>query len=401
MSYYSYYQQQPQWGTAGYQIVAPPRPYFQPQANWGGRQYFQAQVGGLSPDGYDDVRDEGFFESVFRGLKDVFSRGFAREDAQLWHRRVYGGQVPVDELDAAQIGAAAGFEAIRHWQMYGSTYRSPFGDNHDREKEGLAGLAAGEAVKLLSYSQRRRSGVTRRDAAEVAAATAERIYTEDYDDPYDAYESNPYRRRRRGSMGGRRRSSSFYERERPLIGSTTGGYVSAQPTGASYVSAGTPGASYVSAGTPGVQYVQAGTTGGYMSAQPGYAQTGYVSATTGQPVQYVQAGSAYGTQSPYGQPTTPYGQATIISGGQPVQYGTPGVQYATTGQPYQQAYMTGGTQYVQSTGYTTAQPTGYATAQPQYVTGQSTGYLGAPQGYGRVRSLSTGGYAQAPQVLYR
>ncbi|KAG8910168.1 hypothetical protein FRC00_008745, partial [Tulasnella sp. 408] len=200
MSYYSYYQQQPQWGTSGYQVVAPPRPYFQPQPNWGGRQYFQAQVtipppsertlrwvesirrdhqiGGLSPDYYDDIRDEGFFDGIWRGLKDVFSRGFAREDAALWHRRVYGGQVPIDELDSAQIGAAAGYEAIRHWQTYGSTYRSPLADDRGREKEALAGLAAGEAIKLLSYSPRRRSGHTRRDAAEVAAATAERIYAE-------------------------------------------------------------------------------------------------------------------------------------------------------------------------------------------------------------------------------
>ncbi|KAG8892474.1 hypothetical protein FRC01_014152, partial [Tulasnella sp. 417] len=265
------------------------------------------------------------------------------------------------------------------------------------EKEALAGLAAGEALKLLSYSQRRRSGHTRRETAEVAAATAERIYAEEYDDPYGAYESNPYgqgARRRRGSFL-RRRSSSFYEGDRPVVAGATGGYVSAQPTGASYVSA----------GTPGVQYVQAGATG-YASAQPGYvsAQPTYVSAT-GQPVQYVQAGAAYGQAgaaygqagAAYGQAGTaygasPYGQPTIIQGGQPVQYGTPGVTYAATGQPYQQAYVTGGTQYVQPTGY----------AQPQYVTGQTTGYLGAgaPQGYSRVRSLSTG-YAGAPQVIYR
>ncbi|KAG8985670.1 hypothetical protein FRB90_004512, partial [Tulasnella sp. 427] len=274
---------------------------------------------------------------------------------------------------AAQIGAAAGYEAIRHWQTYGSTYRSPLADDRGREKEALAGLAAGEAIKLLSYSQRRRHGHTRREAAETAAATAERIYAEDYHDPYDSFESNPYSRRRRGSFM-RRRSSSFYESDGPVIAGATGGYVSAQPTGASYVSA----------GTPGVQYVQAGATGygqqGYMpAATPGYvsAQPSYVSAT-GQPVQYVQAGS-------------PYGQPTIISGGQAVQYGTPGVAYATTtGQPYQQTYMTGGTQYVQPTGY----------AQPQYVTGQTTGYVGQPAGYTRVRSLSTG-YSQAPQVIYR
>jgi len=372
MSYYQYYQQQPQWGTSGYQVIQPPRPSFQPQPNWGGSQYFQAQAG-MGYGDYDEYRDEGFFDNVIRGLKDIFSRGFARPDAELWHRRVYGGQVPIDQIDGPQLGAAAGYEAVRHWQTYRSTYRSPLADDREREKEALAGLAAGEAVKLVSYSQRVRSRHTRREAAEIAAATAERIFAEDFDDPYEMFESRPGLSRRRGSVG-RRRSSSFVA-QRPIIAASTGGtYVSAQPTG--YVSSQSTGAVYGQANQP--QYYsqqQAVAQPQYVQAQPQYVST------TGQPVQYVSTGGSYlsGAATGYAQPQY------VSTTGQPIQYATtggvqyaqPGVQYATTG-----GYGT--PQYVSSPGV-------------QYATTGQQQYMTVPQGYTRARALSTG----APTYVYR
>jgi len=371
MSYYSYYQQQPQWGTSQYQIVAPPRPSYQPQPNWGGSQYFRAQMGGGYED-YDDLRDEGFFDNIWRGIKDIFSRGFSREDAILWHRRVYGGLVPIDQLDAAQVGAAAGYEAVRSWSTYTSVYRSPLADDREREKEGLAGLAAGEAIKLLSYSSRPRSRHTRREAAEIAAATAERIFAEEYDDPYDVYESgNRLRRRRSGQF--RRRSSSFGiggVRPALIAASSTGGtYMSSQPTGGSYVS--TPG-SYVQ--SPGVQYVS--TPPVYGQQQPTYVTS------TGQQVQYVQAGSPYGSAYTTGGS---YMQA------QPQYVSTTGqaVTYATTGQPL--TYATTGGVYAQQPQYGYQQP--YVQPQVAYA---SPGLV-APQ-YTRARALSTG-YTGAPGYI--
>jgi len=367
-------------------MAAPPRPYFQPQPNWGGQQYFRAQLGN-NYDDYDDLRDEGFFDNVWRGIKDIFSRGFSREDANLWHRRVYSGQVPIDQLDAAQLGAAAGFEAVRQWSTYKSTYRSPLADDRDREKEALAGLAVGEAMKLLSYSSRARSRHTRREAAEIAAATAERIFAEDFDDPYEVFESNPYRRRRNSVL--RRRSSSFgYGATRPpLVASTTGGsYVSAQPTGVSYVSSASTGAIPYAQSSGGIQYA-------------GGQQT-YVSAATGQPVQYVQAGSpygsAYGTAGGYVQAQPTY----VSANGQPLQYATTGQAYTTAGQAYTTAGQAYGqqVQYVQQPGYQYATSTGYGQPAQQVVYAQGAQpaqYIAAPQGYTRARALSTG-YSTAP-----
>jgi len=299
--------------------------------------------------------------------------------------------VPIDQLDPAQLGAAAGYEATRQWSTYQSTYRSPLADDRGREKEALAGLAVGEAMKLLSYSTRVRSRHTRREAAEIAAATAERIFAEEYDDPYEPFESNRYPRRRSGSMV-RRRSSSFgFGATRPpLVASTTGGsYVTSQPTGASYVQQ--PGVQYVQ--SPGVQYA---TTGGQyaVAGQQQYAgQTQYVTAS-GQPVQYVQAGSPYGAASSYStgggyvQAQPQYVSAT----GQPVQYATTGgsLGYAQTGGGYvqQPQYVTGQPQYVQAGG----QQVVYSP------TGQAQQYMGVPQGYTRARALSTG-YAAAPGYI--
>jgi hypothetical protein len=67
--------------------------------------------------------------------------------------------MPVDEMEAAQIGAAAGYEAVRHWSTYRSVYSSPLGNDREREREALAGMAAGEALKLLQYSRRQRYGL--------------------------------------------------------------------------------------------------------------------------------------------------------------------------------------------------------------------------------------------------
>ncbi|KAG8929563.1 hypothetical protein FRC02_005369 [Tulasnella sp. 418] len=346
MSYYSYYQQQPQWGTQQYQPVAPPRPLYQPQPNWGGRHYYRAQAG-LDYDDYD--RDDGFFDSVWSRVKDVFSNGVGKEEARHWHRRVYGGLVQMDSLEGREIGAAAGYEAVRHWSTYKSTYRQPLADDRDREREALAGLAIGEATKLLGYVRYQPHKHFRRETAEVAAATAERIFEEDYDDPYSAYESSSHRRR--SSFGGdayrRRRASSIgYSQQRPIVATSTGGtYMTAQPSGVSYVSSSHTGQPYIA------------TTNPTAYAQP------YVAAT--QPVQYVTTGQSYTGQS-YVQPQPTYVSAAPTS---PVAYTTTGQSVLTL--------PTGGVAFPQQ------QQQPYVTyAQPQ-----SQVY---PAGYSRSRHRSTG-----------
>ncbi|KAG9006018.1 hypothetical protein FRB94_002115 [Tulasnella sp. JGI-2019a] len=410
---YQYYQQQPQWGTQQYQLAQPPQPYFQPQQGWGGRQFFNAQAG--LGHGYNDweddygIQEEGFFNGVFRGIKDMFSRGVGREEARLCHRQVYGGLVPIDQLEPDQLGAAAGYEAVRHWTTYRSTYQQSFNgmDDRGREREALAGLAAGEAVKLLNYSQVPRRRRARREAAEIAAATAERIFAEDFDDPYAPYEGGVgYGRNRRRSFGVngggeftggpgvlRRRRSSFggavypngglvqgaqvlqpgIIQQQPLMAATTGGtYLTGQRTGG-----------YVSAQPTGVSYVSAQQTG-----MPYGAGQQYVTAT-GQPVQYMQ-----GTGLPGG---VQYQQPGYTGGVQYIQPGQP--QYTGAGYGGQQmGYAGQGVQYVQAqpTGYTAGGQVMYPGQQQQYVTG---GGLGAPVGYQRGRATSFGGGYAGGQYL--
>jgi len=401
MSSFQYYQQQPLWGTQQYQL-APPRPYFQPQQGWNGRNFFNAQAG--LGDGYDDwdddfgVRQEGFFDGVFRGIKDMFSRGMSREEAKYWHRQVYTGLAPVDTLDAPQLGGAAGYEAIRHWMTYRSTYQQSFSDDRHREREALAGLAAGEAVKLLNYSQVPRRRRARREAAEIAAATAERVFAEDIDDPYSSYDSGSYGRRRRsiGEAPGfrRRRSSSFgagmaggaglgVPGARPIVSHSTGGtFVSAQPTGASYLSAQPTGLSYQQQQPTGVSYVSASPPTGYGQQILGAQQAQFMTAT-GQPmqgIQYAQSGVQY-AQPGYAGGGVQYAQPGYTGGG--VQYvqqqpqvmgGYPGQQvaYTTAGQPVQ---------YVQQ-GYPAGAQMVYPGQQPQFLATGGAPYRSRAQSFG-------------------
>lgn len=102
----------------------------------------------------------------------------------------------ITQLLPAELGAAAGYEAFRLWEHHNSVYRSPLMDDREREREALVGLAIGEgncrfyytllvvsnpflpstATKLWSYCNRPRDKYGRREASEIAAATAERIY---------------------------------------------------------------------------------------------------------------------------------------------------------------------------------------------------------------------------------
>ena len=75
----------------------------------------------------------------------------------------------------AELGAAAGYEAIRIWEEHKNIYREPLHENRDMEREGLAGIAVAEASKLWQLAgQGRRGG---RETSEIAAATAELIFT--------------------------------------------------------------------------------------------------------------------------------------------------------------------------------------------------------------------------------
>jgi len=149
-------------------------------------------------------------------------------------------------------------------------------DDRQREEEALAGLAIAEATKLWSYCQRPHDKYGRREACEVAAGTAERLFRRsrrreregyDYDDnmsvlggDYSSSDDSESRRRRRARR--RRRSS-------------------------------------VGLGYPGAQLIPSAGTSGYM--QGGYPMSPHLGGNLNMPgVNYAPA-QPYVTQYPNAQ----------------------------------------------------------------------------------------------------
>lgn len=186
MAYYQYYQSQPNYGTSAYQVVMPPTPSYQPQPSWTGSDYYRAHagygggVGGASyDDGLDVSRrgvsppvDSGIFDWVWSRMKSIVGGGgVSRDEARHWHKRVYGGmvsflsdlflvhplislatQVDITQLLPAELGGAAGYEAMRLWEHHNSVYRSPLMDDREREREALVGLAIAEGNYRFPYA---------------------------------------------------------------------------------------------------------------------------------------------------------------------------------------------------------------------------------------------------------
>ncbi|KAF8527751.1 hypothetical protein JB92DRAFT_2865029 [Gautieria morchelliformis] len=204
MAYYSYYQNsQPTWGTQQYQFVPPPTPLYQPQPSWHGGDYYRAHA---------DSPDNNLFDYVLSKVKNIVTgTSVGRNEAHHLWKRVYGGLINPSKLLPREIGAAAGYEAIRCWEHHKAIYVQPLSDDREREREALIGLAAAEATKLWGYTLRPRDKYGRMEASEVAAATASRIFTKsyDYDTPYESYERYPRTRRR--SISGTRYGSRSNE----------------------------------------------------------------------------------------------------------------------------------------------------------------------------------------------
>jgi len=231
MAFYSYYQSQyPYWGQQQYAnqpanqaFIAPPVPSYQPQPSWTGQDYYSAHYG---PSGASYENDVGLFDYIWGRVKSVVGvNGSGHAESRHWHHRVYGGQVDITTLLPRDLGAAAGYEALRIFNYHRTIYRQPLMDDREREEEALAGLAIAEATKLWSYCQRPHDKYGRREACEVAASTAERLFRRarrrerererdgyDYDDSRsvlgDDYSSSDSETRRQRRLRRRRRSSA-------------------------------------------------------------------------------------------------------------------------------------------------------------------------------------------------
>ncbi|KAH7108124.1 hypothetical protein BKA62DRAFT_681137 [Auriculariales sp. MPI-PUGE-AT-0066] len=316
MAYYSQYQAMPGWGSQQYAFAAPPAPTYQPQPTWRGADYYSAHYG---------QPDNSLFDYVWSRVRGAFvGIGVGKEEAKYWHRRVYGGMADIPGMEPRHVGAAAGYEALRIWQYHKAIYRQPLSDDHEREREALAGLAVGEGSKLWQYTGRFSDKYGRREACEVAAATAARIFNEKYDyDSYEAYESYGGRSRRNSFVGGSAVGGYGYGEEDPYHEDAYGGrrrqrrmstssaydYDSypARPTSAMGYAGSAVGAPMLGGSMVGTPYAGAGALQpmGAVGATPYAAASPYMSAQAayggygGAAGAYPGAGGAYGVASPY------------------------------------------------------------------------------------------------------
>jgi len=129
-------------------------------------------------------------------------QGVGMHEANHWHRRAYGGLGELDQMQPAEIGHAAAYEAYRTW-IHNSSIYEPLSGDVERQREGLIGLAVAEASRLLQFSNRSMDNYARTAASESAAATASIIFYHNRDrDGGEHRRSRSRSRTRRGSFSG-------------------------------------------------------------------------------------------------------------------------------------------------------------------------------------------------------
>ncbi|KAF7362066.1 hypothetical protein MVEN_00552200 [Mycena venus] len=198
---YSYYRQNPTWGTDQLQFGQPPPPSFQPQPNWGGQDFYNAHA--INPDSslYDHA-----WNRVRSYSGSAVEQGVGMHEAKHWHRRAYGGLGELGQMQPEEIGHAAAYEAYRTW-IHNSSMYEPLSGDVERQREGLIGLAVAEASRLLQFANRGMDQYARTAASESAAATASIIFYHSRERDEGDYHRS--RSRRRGSF------ASSYEEDDP------------------------------------------------------------------------------------------------------------------------------------------------------------------------------------------
>ncbi|RPD54004.1 hypothetical protein L226DRAFT_536029 [Lentinus tigrinus ALCF2SS1-7] len=162
MAYEYYRSSAPGWGTSQYQFGPPPMPGFQPQPTWTGYDFYNAHA--LNP-------DPTLYNSVIGRLGSYSGPGLDHRTAHHWHSLIYSGMQPLTQALPADIGAAAAYEVYRTWKYNSSLYQ-PLSADRMMQREGLIGMAIGEATRLWQYSGRPMDAYGQRAACEAAAATA-------------------------------------------------------------------------------------------------------------------------------------------------------------------------------------------------------------------------------------
>ncbi|KAJ7173466.1 hypothetical protein C8R46DRAFT_115580 [Mycena filopes] len=123
-------------------------------------------------------------------VRSTVEQGVGRHEAQHWHRHAYGGHGEFGQMQPAEIGHAAAYEAYRI-SIHTSSMYEPLSGDIERQRENLIGLAVAEASRLLQIANRSMDKNARTAASESAAATASILF----------YGSNPHRTFRVPSRG--------------------------------------------------------------------------------------------------------------------------------------------------------------------------------------------------------
>ncbi|KAF8736153.1 hypothetical protein AX14_000794 [Amanita brunnescens Koide BX004] len=164
------------------QFPSPQMPYhaafsFQPQSTWGGLDYYRAHALNAEPSLYEDawgrVRDR---SSI---VNDSF--GVGREEARHCHRRAYEIPGEIHRMSPVEIGHAAAYEAYNTW-LQNSTMYEIVGEDRERQREGLVGIAVAEVTRLLQYSHRQADRYSQSTAADAAAHTVTVLFYQGQDD---------------------------------------------------------------------------------------------------------------------------------------------------------------------------------------------------------------------------
>lgn len=444
MSYYTYYRQQPGWGTSGYQMSAPPGPLFVPQAGWRGRHFYRAQAAGIQGE-----LDRELFEHVWRDGKPHIGRKIVISEARKWHRRIYGGVEFPGRLLPHELGAAAGYEAFQQWSMYGQVYRPALRGEKEREKEALAGIAVGEATKLAASITpgQRRSFLAEASAIAIGVAWKLRKEAKEEEEEWEEVQEEPIGRRGGRPRLRKRRSSFTYGetvssesdedrleaaklavpgRYPPMAGGAGLGLRTPVMGTTSYMPATSPRtttilpqATGVAAQTAGNVYRQpAVTSNAQVSIPAGHRRVQYVT-SSGQPIQYVNSSGqpiVYVTPvSNTGTTATAAAQPQYASAGQQPQYASAGQQpqvYAvpqsnyTSGVPYASANGVGATGFGYQPQYAVAGQQSMMPGQQSMMPGQQSLMpgqqpLAVPQQYTGVGGAGYPAYGTGGQVYGR
>ncbi|KAF7315341.1 hypothetical protein MIND_00048700 [Mycena indigotica] len=195
MSYSHYRQHAPGWGTQNLQFTQPLAPTFQPQPQWGGSDFYNAHAINPNPSVYEHA-----WGNVRQYTGAPLDIGVGAHEAKHWHKRAYGGLSDLNTLSPEDIGHAAAYEAYRTWISNSSIYE-PLSGDMERQREGLVGLAVGEASRLLQFTNRWTDNYAQTAASDAAAATASILFQRKYRDVEEGEYHRSRSRTRRGSVG--------------------------------------------------------------------------------------------------------------------------------------------------------------------------------------------------------